>query len=75
VAFTQESYFGPSIPVHVPGVPDELLDPAHSWGDPEAYHAKASDLAARFVKNFERFADQASQEVVAAGPQMASPVR
>ncbi len=74
-AFTAEPYFGLSIPQHVPGVPDELLDPAYSWSDKAAYQAKASELAARFVKNFERFADHASPEVLAGGPQIAEGVR
>ncbi len=66
--FVEEPYFGLHIPRHVPGVPDNLLDPASSWSDADAYRAKALELAARFVKNFERFASQADEEVLAAGP-------
>jgi phosphoenolpyruvate carboxykinase (ATP) len=68
VEFVTEPYFGLRIPKHVPGVPDDVLDPASSWEDKDAYKAKVTDLAARFVKNFEKFADQASPEVRAAGP-------
>ncbi|MBZ0304292.1 MAG: phosphoenolpyruvate carboxykinase (ATP) [Anaerolineae bacterium] len=68
VEFVTEPHFGLRIPKHVPGVPDDVLDPASSWEDKDAYKAKVTDLAARFVKNFEKFADQASPEVRAAGP-------
>jgi phosphoenolpyruvate carboxykinase (ATP) len=75
VEFVEEPFFGFRIPKHVPGVPDELLDPSSSWADKAAYQAKAADLAARFVKNFEKFADQASPELLAAGPKVSEGIR
>ncbi len=60
--------FKVDIPVSVPDVPDEVLDPRSTWDDPGAYDEKASELAAMFVKNFDRFAAMVSPEVVAAGP-------
>lgn len=67
-AFETEPIFGLSIPTEVPGVPSEVLNPRKAWADPEAYDLKASELAAMFVKNFEKYGDHASAEVIAAGP-------
>jgi phosphoenolpyruvate carboxykinase (ATP) len=64
----QESYFGLYVPVSVPDVPSNILDPRATWSDPAAYDDKAHDLAHRFVENFQAFADQVSPEVIAAGP-------
>jgi phosphoenolpyruvate carboxykinase (ATP) len=60
--------FKVDIPISVPGVPDEVLDPRSTWEDPAAYDEKAAELAAMFVKNFDRFAATVSPGVVAAGP-------
>ncbi len=60
--------FGLHIPQHVPGVPDEVLQPRATWAASQAYDAAAQALAARFHSNFERF-PQVSEAVKAAGPQ------
>lgn len=60
--------FRVDVPVECPGVPQEVLDPRSTWSDPAAYDSQASELAAMFVKNFQRFADHVSPEIVAAGP-------
>jgi phosphoenolpyruvate carboxykinase (ATP) len=61
--------FGFDVPVDVPGVDRSLLDPRSTWVDPEAYDAKARELAAMFRENFERFAD-ADESVRLAGPRL-----
>ncbi len=63
--------FGVHVPVAVPGVPREVLQPRNSWTDTAAYDAQARDLAARFRANFAQFADGVTPEVLAAGPQPA----
>lgn len=51
----QDQYFGLNIPLHVPGVPDEVLLPHKTWSDEKAYENKAKELAEKFKKNFEKF--------------------
>jgi len=60
--------FGVLVPETCPGVPTEVLDPRESWDDKAAYDTKATALAASFGKNFEQFADQASDEIKQAAP-------
>jgi phosphoenolpyruvate carboxykinase (ATP) len=50
--FHHEPFFGLSIPEHVPGVPDDVLDPRQSWADKAAYDAAARHLVERFEENF-----------------------
>jgi phosphoenolpyruvate carboxykinase (ATP) len=64
----QDEYFGLAQVIKCPGVPDEILQPAKAWSDPNAYRETAAKLAALFRKNFEKFAQQAAPEVLAAGP-------
>jgi phosphoenolpyruvate carboxykinase (ATP) len=45
-----------------------VLIPRNTWADKDAYDAKAKELAASFVKNFEQFKDKVAPEVVATGP-------
>ncbi|HTK96276.1 MAG TPA: phosphoenolpyruvate carboxykinase (ATP), partial [Terriglobales bacterium] len=66
IEFVRESAFGLMIPVHIPGVPERLLNPRNSWADKQAYDKKAAELADRFAKNFEKF--DAPEAVRAAGP-------
>ncbi|MFD1020560.1 phosphoenolpyruvate carboxykinase (ATP) [Thalassobacillus hwangdonensis] len=64
---TQDPIFGLEIPMHVPGVPDDVLVPRKTWNDPEAYDKKAKELAMKFHENFEKFT-KASDEIASAGP-------
>ena len=65
VEYRTDALFGFEVPVEVPGVESKLLDPRSTWGDPEAYDAKASRLAEMFRENFEKFDDPG---LAAAGP-------
>jgi phosphoenolpyruvate carboxykinase (ATP) len=67
VRFRVDDVFGFEVPVDVPGVEAGLLDPRSTWSDPEAYDAKARELAAMFRDNFERFDDPSLAE---AGPRV-----
>ncbi|EYD74537.1 Phosphoenolpyruvate carboxykinase (ATP) [Rubellimicrobium mesophilum DSM 19309] len=64
--FRRDPFFGFEVPVAVPGVDPQLLDPRATWADPAAYDAQARKLVAMFAKNFERFEDVADEEVRAA---------
>ncbi|MCC6461332.1 MAG: phosphoenolpyruvate carboxykinase (ATP) [Saprospiraceae bacterium] len=68
VEFSQHKVFGLSMPKSCPNVPDEILSPRNTWKDKHAYDAKANQLANEFIKNFEKFADEAKPEILAAAP-------
>jgi phosphoenolpyruvate carboxykinase (ATP) len=70
VPCTRDAVFGFEVPQHCPGVPDEVLRPRDTWSDPQAYDAKAEELAKLFTDNFAAYAGQATPEVRAAGPLM-----
>jgi phosphoenolpyruvate carboxykinase (ATP) len=55
-----------SIPLHVPGMDDHLLNPRNTWADTAEYDARAQDLAKQFQANFEQYA--LSEEIREAGP-------
>lgn len=62
IATVKDAIFGLEIPEHVPGVPDDVLQPNKTWADQAAYEAKAKELAAAFRKNFEKF-ENVSKEI------------
>jgi phosphoenolpyruvate carboxykinase (ATP) len=64
----EDPVYGLRVPLHCPGVPDEVLWPRNTWEDKEAYDASARNLAERFRSNFAKFADQVTDEVRNAGP-------
>ncbi len=63
-----DPHFGLYVPVHCPGIPAEILDPCSTWADPEAYHAKAHELRARFDKAFKVYEPYVAQGVARACP-------
>lgn len=56
VATTTDPVFGLEIPLTVPGVPAEILQPRATWTDSDAYDAQASRVAQMFRTNFEQIA-------------------
>lgn len=70
VEFTTHPIFGLSIPKTCPDVPNAVLNPRDTWRNEEDYDKRAEDLALRFIKNFKKYADQATEEIKAAAPKM-----
>jgi len=68
VEFEQHPIFGLFMPKYCPNVPIEMLDPMNTWLQKGGYISKAIALAHSFHLNFEKFASQASEEIMAGGP-------
>ncbi|MEH7115263.1 phosphoenolpyruvate carboxykinase (ATP) [Neobacillus niacini] len=68
VETVKDEIFGLNIPLHIPGVPDEVLQPRKTWADPEAYEKKAKELAHKFRENFKKFTTVSSEIEEKGGP-------
>nr|WP_314425174.1 phosphoenolpyruvate carboxykinase (ATP) [uncultured Erwinia sp.] len=63
--------FDLEIPLALPGVDGNLLDPRCTWGSEAEWEVKARDLAQRFIDNFDKFTDtKAGEALVKAGPKL-----
>jgi phosphoenolpyruvate carboxykinase (ATP) len=62
----KDDIFGLEIPLHVPGVPDSVLQPNQTWSEQESYEVKAKELSAKFRENFKKF-NQVSADIVQKG--------
>ena len=59
------------VPTELPGVDTKILDPRDTYTNPEEWTVKANDLAARFIKNFKKYENNAAGlALVAAGPKL-----
>ena len=59
------------VPVVLPGVDRRILDPRDTYACDCEWTAKAEDLAARFIKNFNKYtSNEAGKALVAAGPKL-----
>ncbi|MBR6118434.1 MAG: phosphoenolpyruvate carboxykinase (ATP), partial [Paludibacteraceae bacterium] len=64
-------YFNFEVPTALPGVDPAILDPRDTYKDAAEWEVKAKDLAARFIKNFDKYtSNEAGKALVAAGPQL-----
>lgn len=68
VETSQDEIFGLHIPLHVPGVPDEVLIPNKTWTNQQEYTDKAKELAAKFNANFKKFHNVPQEIEVNGGP-------
>tara|TARA_R110000868_G_scaffold210518_1_gene460576 strand:- start:10189 stop:11820 length:1632 start_codon:yes stop_codon:yes gene_type:complete len=68
VEFDQHPIFGLFMPKYCPNVPIEILDPMNTWLQKGGYISKAIQLAHSFHLNFEKFANEASQQIMEGGP-------
>ncbi len=70
VAFEKLPIFEVEFPTSCEGVPSEILNPRATWADKAAYDTTANNLAEKFVKNFEKFAAETDQSILAAAPKV-----
>ena len=70
VGYHEDPIFGLAIPDSCPEVPPEVLNPSNTWKDKDAYNKKAQFLAKAFVKNFEKYADFANEEILDGAPRV-----
>ncbi len=63
VEFRRDPNFGFEVPVAVPGVPEDLLDPRRTWADGAGYDAQAKKLVGMFADNFAQYADKVDEDV------------
>ena len=68
VAFRRDPWFGFEVPVSVPGVDPNILNPRDTWADKDDYDATAARLVRLFNDNFARFAAHVDAGVLAAAP-------
>ncbi|PLR84430.1 phosphoenolpyruvate carboxykinase (ATP) [Bacillus canaveralius] len=64
----KDAIFGLEIPLHIPGVPDEVLQPNKTWANQEQYKRKATELSAKFRENFKKFSGVPAQIEEKGGP-------
>ena len=63
--------FNLDIPTSLGAIDSGIFDPRNSYDNASGWDEKATDLASRFIKNFEKFnGTQEGRDLVAAGPQL-----
>ena len=64
-------FFDFEVPTALPNVNPAILDPRDTYANASEWEEKAKDLAARFIKNFGKYAtNEAGKALVAAGPKL-----
>jgi phosphoenolpyruvate carboxykinase (ATP) len=71
--FRKDPNFGFEVPVSVPGVDGNILDPRNTWADKEDYDRTAARLVDLFVENFAQFEGHVDDGVRQAAPKVATP--
>ena len=59
--------FNFDVPKEVPGIPSEILWPADTWDDKEAFKVELRKLAEKFQENFKKYEDETPKEVIQKG--------
>jgi phosphoenolpyruvate carboxykinase (ATP) len=68
VEFQKDPIFGFDVPKTCPDVPQQILDPANTWGSREEYFRKYDALAARFIENFKLMMEGCPKHILESGP-------
>ena len=74
VPFRTDKIFGFEVPTRCPGVPEDVLDPASTWGSKDEYWKSYDALASRYIENFKTYKEGCADDVIAAGPKRLSQV-
>ncbi len=73
VEYENYEIFNLSVPKECPGVPAELLNPRNAWtAGHDSFKTEVSKLGDLFNENFKKYADEATPDVIAAGPKTGS---
>ncbi|KAK3111424.1 Protein kinase C-like 1 [Teratosphaeriaceae sp. CCFEE 6253] len=67
--FETYDVFNLSVPKTCANVPDEILNPKKSWVGASDFTEEVTKLADLFNENFKKYADEATEDVLKAGPQ------
>lgn len=70
VEFKTDPVFGFEVPVNLPGVETQLLDPRSTWKDPSAYDSAEKKLAQMYVENFKKYEGVGSVDYTQYGPKV-----
>lgn len=70
VEFEAHPVFGMMMPKTCPNVPSEILNPKSTWENKDEYDATAKKLAEMFINNFEKYAANVEDEILAAAPKV-----
>ena len=69
VEYENYEVFNLQVPKSCPGVPSELLNPKAAWtAGHDSFDREVKKLGGLFLDNFKKYADQATPDVVKAGP-------
>jgi phosphoenolpyruvate carboxykinase (ATP) len=66
-----DPHFKFRVPVAVPGVDTNILNPRETWADKMAYDAQAQKLVRMFQDNFRKFEAHVGPDVLQAAPVLA----
>jgi len=63
--FQQIPIFRLSIPTHIEGIEDNILEPAKAWESPAKWHTAATDLGLKFINNFTKYSSNKEAAILA----------
>lgn len=69
VEFENYETFNLAVPKSCPNVPSELLNPRNAWSQGhDSFKQEVNKLGGLFVENFKKYQDEATEDVIQAGP-------
>ena len=70
VQMVADPIFGFEVPLECPDVPSEVLLQRDTWSNEYLYWAEARKLSRLFHENFEKYADEAGEQILQAAPRL-----